>query len=155
MSKTAKAVFGAGCFWGVEHAFNQMPGVIEAVSGFMGGDVADPSYQMVCTGQTGHVEVVEVTYDPEQVSYTELLNAFWAMHDPTQLNRQGPDIGVQYRSVIFVADDEQRRIAESSKKALMESGRYPRQVVTAIELAGDFYRAEEYHQRYFEKHGIH
>lgn len=149
-----KAVFGAGCFWGVEHTFNQLDGVVEAVSGFMGGDVADPSYQQVCTGETGHVEVVEVTYDPKIVSYENLLKTFWAVHDPTQLNHQGPDIGEQYRSVIFVKDEEQRKMAEQSKQDLIDSGRYPRQVVTSIEDAGDFYRAEEYHQRYYKKMGI-
>ena len=146
-----KAVFGAGCFWGVEHAFNKMQGVSEAVSGFMGGDVANPSYRQVCTGETGHVEVVEVSYDPEVVNYEQLLETFWGVHDPTQLNRQGPDIGEQYRSVIFYKDEAQRQAAEASKAALIESGRYPRQVVTTIEEAGPFYRAEEYHQRYYEK----
>lgn len=148
-----KAVFGAGCFWGVEHAFRQVEGVQDAVSGFMGGKVADPSYRLVCTGATGHVEVVEVTYDPAVVSYQNLLDTFFAVHDPTQLNRQGPDIGEQYRSVIFCKDEEQRRQAEETKQALIESGKYPRQVVTSIEPAGDFYRAEEYHQRYYEKMG--
>ena len=148
-----KAVFGAGCFWGVEHAFRKVDGVIDAVSGFMGGELANPSYQQVCTGDTGHVEVVEVSYDPELVSYAKLLETFWGAHDPTQLNRQGPDIGEQYRSVVFYRDDEQRETAEASKQALIASGRYPRQVVTAIEPAGEFYRAEEYHQRYYEKMG--
>ncbi|MDA1330095.1 MAG: peptide-methionine (S)-S-oxide reductase MsrA [Chloroflexi bacterium] len=148
-----KAVFGAGCFWGVEHAFNKLDGVSEAVSGFMGGDVADPSYQLVCTGETGHVEVVEVTYDPEVVSYADLLDTFWAVHDPTQLNRQGPDIGEQYRSVIFVNNEEQGKQAEEAMQALMEAGRYPKQVVTEIEPEGEFYRAEEYHQRYYAKMG--
>jgi len=150
-----KAVFGAGCFWGVEHAFNQLDGVIEAVSGFMGGEVDNPSYRQVCTGETGHVEVVEVTYDPVKLSYEDLLDTFWKVHDPTQLNRQGPDIGEQYRSVIFVKDEEQRRMAEQSKQALIDAGRYPRQVVTSVEDAGEFYRAEDYHQRYYEKMGIH
>jgi peptide-methionine (S)-S-oxide reductase len=150
-----KAVFGAGCFWGVEHAFRQLEGVSDAVSGFMGGEVDNPSYQQVCTGDTGHVEVVEVTYDPEIVSYGDLLDTFFAVHDPTQLNRQGPDIGEQYRSVIFYKDDEQRAQAEETKAALMAAGKYPREVVTSIEPAGDFYRAEEYHQRYYEKMGMH
>jgi peptide-methionine (S)-S-oxide reductase len=151
---TEKAVFGAGCFWGVEHAFNQQDGVIEAVSGFMGGEVDNPTYQQVCTGETGHVEVVEVTYEPEKISYEQLLAVFWGAHDPTQLNRQGPDIGEQYRSVIFFNKEEQKQQAEASKQALVDSGRYPRQVVTSIEPAGDFYRAEEYHQRYYEKMGM-
>lgn len=150
-----KAVFGAGCFWGVEHAFRKLDGVIDVASGFMGGEMANPSYQQVCTGATGHVEVVEVTYDPEQVSYQDLLDTFWGVHDPTQLNRQGPDIGEQYRSVVFYNDEQQRNQAEAAKQALIESGKYPRQVVTSIEPAGDFYRAEEYHQRYFEKMGRH
>ena len=151
---TEKAVFGAGCFWGVEHAFNQQDGVVEAVSGYMGGEVDNPTYQQVCTGETGHVEVVEVTYEPDKISYEQLLAVFWGTHDPTQLNRQGPDIGEQYRSVIFVNNEEQKQQAESSKQALVDSGRYPRQVVTSIEPAGDFYLAEEYHQRYYEKMGI-
>ncbi len=151
---TEKAWFGAGCFWGVEHAFRQMEGVSEAFSGFMGGDMVNPSYQQVCSGATGHVEVVEVVYNPSKVSYAELLDAFWGVHDPTQLNRQGPDIGEQYRSVVFFKDDEQRKIAEGSKAELEASGRYPREVVTSIEEAGDFFRAEDYHQRYYEKMGI-
>jgi peptide-methionine (S)-S-oxide reductase len=151
---TEKAVFGAGCFWGVEHAFNQQDGVVEAVSGYMGGDVDNPTYQQVCTGETGHVEVVEVTYEPDKISYEQLLTVFWGAHDPTQLNRQGPDIGEQYRSVIFFNNEEQKQQAEASKQALVDSGRYPRQVVTSIEPAGDFYRAEDYHQRYYEKMGI-
>jgi peptide-methionine (S)-S-oxide reductase len=151
---TEKAVFGAGCFWGVEHAFNQRDGVIEAVSGYMGGEVDNPTYQQVCTGDTGHVEVVEVTYEPDKISYEQLLAVFWGAHDPTQLNRQGPDIGEQYRSVIFFINDEQKQQAQASKQALIDDGRYPRQVVTSIEPAGDFFRAEEYHQRYYEKMGM-
>ena len=151
---TEKAVFGAGCFWGVEYAFNQQDGVVEAVSGYMGGDVDNPTYQQVCTGETGHVEVVEVTYEPDKISYEQLLAVFWGTHDPTQLNRQGPDIGEQYRSVIFYNNEEQKQQAEASKQTLIDGGRYPRQVVTSIEPAGDFYRAEEYHQRYYEKMGI-
>lgn len=148
-----KASFGAGCFWSVEHTFRKMEGVSEAISGFMGGDLDDPSYQQVCSGETGHVEIVEVSYDPQIVSYTELLEAFWALHDPTQLNRQGPDIGEQYRSVVFYQNDQQRKEAEASKAKIDQSGRFPSQVVTSIEAAGDFYPAEDYHQRYYEKMG--
>ena len=148
-----KASFGAGCFWSVEHTFRKMKGVSDAVSGFMGGDMDDPSYQQVCNGDTGHVEIVEVSYDPKIVSYAELLETFWGLHDPTQLNRQGPDIGAQYRSVVFYKDDHQRQAAKDSKAKVDQSGRFPREVVTSIEPAGDFFPAEEYHQRYYEKMG--
>lgn len=150
---TEKAWFGAGCFWGVEHAFRKLDGVKDAVSGFMGGEVENPSYQQVCTGKTGHVEIVEVEYDPQKVSYEQLLETFWGVHDPTQLNRQGPDIGEQYRSVIFFGDKAQKTAAESSKAEQDASGRFGRAIVTAVEPAGAFYRAEEYHQRYYEKMG--
>ncbi len=148
-----KASFGAGCFWGVEHAFRKLEGVSEALSGFMGGDVNEPSYQQVCSGETGHVEIVDVNYDPEIVSYAKLLETFWGVHDPTQLNRQGPDIGEQYRSVVFYKNEEQQKVAEKSKAELEASGRFPKQVVTTIEPAGEFFAAEEYHQRYYEKMG--
>ncbi len=150
-----KATFGAGCFWGVEEAFRQVRGVTDAAVGYAGGTREQPSYQDVCTGQTGHAEVVEVTYDPEVVSYDELLNVFWQIHDPTTRNRQGPDVGTQYRSVIFTHDEDQKAAAVASRDRLQESGRFPRPIVTEIEPASSFWRAEEYHQRYFQKHGRH
>jgi peptide-methionine (S)-S-oxide reductase len=148
-----KATFGAGCFWGVEAAFRQLEGVTATAAGFEGGHLENPSYQDVCAHTTGHAEVVEVTYEPDRISYEELLDVFWGKHDPTQLNRQGWDVGDQYRSVIFFHDDEQRQVAEQSKAALDASGRYRKPVVTQIEPAQTFYRAEEYHQRYLEKQG--
>lgn len=150
----AKAMFGAGCFWGVEHTFRQLPGVTQTAVGFAGGTVKNATYREVCSGRTGHAEVVYLEYDPAQVSYEALLNAFWESHDPTQLNRQGPDVGAQYRSAIFYYDEAQRQAAESAKSTLKQSGRFPRPIVTQIAPAGEFYRAEEYHQRYFEKQGI-
>ncbi len=151
---TALATFGAGCFWHVEATFRQVPGVVNTTVGYMGGSVPNPTYEQVCTGETGHAEVVQVEYDPEQVSYEELLDVFWRCHDPTQRNRQGPDVGTQYRSVIFYHTEEQRRLAEASRRRLEQSGLYDRPIVTEIVPAREFYRAEEYHQRYFEKHGI-
>jgi peptide-methionine (S)-S-oxide reductase len=148
-----KATFGAGCFWGVEAAFRQIDGVTKTEAGYEGGHLENPSYEDVCSHTTGHAEVVEVTYDPEQVSYDELLGVFWAKHNPTQLNRQGWDIGDQYRSVVFVHDDEQREAAERSKAELDASRRYRKPVVTAIEPAQTFYPAEDYHQQYLEKRG--
>ncbi|HZQ92800.1 MAG TPA: peptide-methionine (S)-S-oxide reductase MsrA [Terriglobales bacterium] len=148
-----KATFGAGCFWGVEAAFREVPGVIDAVSGYMGGKTENPSYQEVCTDTTGHAEVVEVTFDPKKVSYEQLLDRFWQIHDPTQLNRQGPDFGKQYRSVIFYYSPEQEAAAKASKEALDKSGRFRKPIVTQIAPASPFWRAEEYHQKYFEKHG--
>jgi peptide-methionine (S)-S-oxide reductase len=150
----AQATFGAGCFWGVEVAFRQVPGVSDAAVGYAGGAVADPSYQQVCTGRTGHAEVVQVEYDPAQVSYEQLLDVFFANHDPTQLNRQGPDVGTQYRSVIFYHDEAQAQAARAAKEALHASGRYRRPVVTEIVPFSNFFRAEEYHQRYLEKRGL-
>jgi len=150
----AKAMFGAGCFWGVEAAFRQVAGVGDVAVGYSGGTSENPTYEQVCSGVTGHAEVVEVTYEPEAVSYEDLLATFWSAHDPTQMNRQGPDIGTQYRSAIFVRDDEQRRLAEESRSRLEASGRLRRPVATEITPAGPFWRAEEYHQRYFEKRGI-
>ena len=150
----AKATFGAGCFWGVEATFRQVKGVIDTAVSFMGGSVENPTYEDVCTGETGHAEVVQIEYDPDRGSYAELLEVFWECHDPTQLNRQGPDVGTQYRSVIFYHDEEQRKLAEASKKRLEESSLYDQPIVTEIVPASAFYRAEEYHQRYFEKHGI-
>ena len=148
-----KATFGAGCFWGVEAAFRQLDGVTKTEVGYEGGSLENPSYEDVCSHTTGHAEVVEVTYDPERVSYERLLDVFWAKHDPTQLNRQGWDIGDQYRSAIFVHDEEQRAAAEASKERLAASGRWPRPIVTAIEPAQTFWVAEDYHQRYLEKRG--
>lgn len=149
-----KATFGAGCFWGVEASFMQIDGVGDARSGYAGGTKASPTYEEVCTGTTGHAEVVEVTYDPARVSYDQLLDAFWKMHDPTTRNRQGPDVGTQYRSVIFYHDEEQRRAAESSRAKQNESGLYRGPIVTLVEAAGPFYEAEDYHQRYLEKRGM-
>ncbi|MBI2988073.1 MAG: peptide-methionine (S)-S-oxide reductase MsrA [Deltaproteobacteria bacterium] len=150
---TEKATFGAGCFWGVEAAFRKVKGVVSTAVGYSGGSFREPTYEDVCTDQTGHAEVVEVGYDPSQVSYEELLEVFWSTHDPTTLNRQGPDIGTQYRSVIFYHTPEQKAVAEASKERLRGSGRYKRPVVTEIQPVAEFYRAEEYHQQYFEKRG--
>lgn len=148
-----KAIFGAGCFWGVEAAFRRIEGVEDAVSGYSGGTTRNPTYENVCSGQTGHAEVVEVTFDPKRVSYEKLLEAFWACHDPTQLDRQGWDVGSQYRSAIFFHTPEQEAAARASKKALEDSGRVNGEIVTEITRAGEFWRAEEYHQRYHEKQG--
>ena len=148
-----KVTFGAGCFWGVEEAFRCVPGVVDTAVGFMGGTLANPTYEDVCTGRTGHAEVVEVTYDPAQVSYQDLLDLFWSIHDPTTPNRQGPDIGTQYRSVIFYHTPEQEAAARASKQEVERSGRFRRPIVTAIEPAGTFWRAEEYHQQYLAKRG--
>jgi peptide-methionine (S)-S-oxide reductase len=150
----ATATFGAGCFWGVEAAFRQVPGVLSTAVGYAGGSLAKPTYEQVCSGRTGHAEVVQVEYDPEKVSYEQLLAVFWSNHDPTQLNRQGPDIGTQYRSVIFAHDAEQAELARASKAELDTSGRFRRPIVTEIEPYMDFYRAEEYHQQYLEKRGL-
>ncbi len=147
----AKATFGAGCFWGVEQRFREIPGVSEAVSGYEGGKLDHPTYHDVCTDRTGHAEVVEVTYDPSQVSYEKLLDEFFAMHNPTTLNRQGPDTGTQYRSAIFVHDEEQRQAAEAA--IARAQGKFAKPIVTSIEPAQTFWRAEEYHQRYLEKRG--
>src|SRR5438874_1116966 len=149
-----KATFGAGCFWGVEAEFRKIKGVKSTAVGYEGGTLANPTYQDVCTDRTGHAEVVEVEYDPEQVKYEDLLNVFWDNHDPTQVNRQGPDVGTQYRTVIFYSDDEQKRKADASKKALSESGRYRRPIATEIVPATTFWRAEDYHQQYLEKRGL-
>lgn len=148
-----KATFGAGCFWGVESAFRSLDGVVDAAVGYTGGTLENPTYQDVCTDTTGHAEVVEVTYDPARVSYDELLDLFWSIHDPTTLNRQGPDVGTQYRSAVFYHDDEQKQAALQSVEKLAASGRFRRPITTEIVPASTFYRAEEYHQRYLEKHG--
>lgn len=149
-----KATFGAGCFWGVEAAFRKINGVLDTAVGYMGGTMKNPTYEDICSGRTGHAEVVQVTYDPEKVRYDQLLEVFWSIHDPTQLNRQGPDIGSNYRSVIFYHDAEQGKTARKSKEGVEVSGRFGfGKVVTRIVPATEFYQAEEYHQRYFEKHG--
>jgi peptide-methionine (S)-S-oxide reductase len=145
------ATFAAGCFWGVEAAFRQVPGVIDAVSGYTGGHVDNPTYRQVCGHSTGHAEAVEVTFDPQRTSYDELLNVFWQIHDPTQLNRQGPDVGDQYRSAIFTHSSEQERAAIAARDR--EQSRHARPIVTQILPAPKFWPAEEYHQRYFEKNG--
>jgi len=149
----AQASFGAGCFWGVEASFRELPGVRETAVGYQGGTLKNPSYEDVCSGRTGHAEVVHVEYDPAEVSYDKLLELFWAEHDPTTPNRQGPDVGTQYRSVIFYYTPAQKTAAEASKAKLEASGRFKRPIVTQIVAAPEFYRAEEYHQRYLEKRG--
>jgi len=149
--ETKIATFAAGCFWGVEAAFRQVPGVLEAVSGYIGGHTDNPTYNQVCGHRTGHAEAVEVTYDPQRVTYDQLLDLFWQMHDPTQLNRQGPDVGDQYRSAIFTHGPEQEREAIASRD--LEQKKHSRPIVTQIVPAPRFWLAEEYHQRYFEKNG--
>ncbi|MEP6801659.1 MAG: peptide-methionine (S)-S-oxide reductase MsrA [Acidobacteriota bacterium] len=149
-----KATFGAGCFWGVEAAFRQVPGVLSTAVGYSGGTLQDPTYRDVCGGRTGHAEVVEVEYDPERVSYGELLDVFWENHDPTTLNRQGPDVGEQYRSAVFFHDPDQESAARASRETVEKSGRYRRPVVTEITAASTFWRAEDYHQQYLEKRGL-
>jgi len=147
------ATFGAGCFWGIEAAFRRVPGVLDAAVGYSGGRKENPSYQDVCTDTTGHAEVVQVTFDPAKLSYEQLLDVFWTIHDPTQVNRQGPDYGKQYRTAIFFHSPEQEAAAKKSKQALEASGKLRRPVATEITAAGTFWRAEEYHQRYLEKRG--
>ncbi len=147
------AIFAAGCFWGVEAAFRQVPGVVSTAVGYSGGSTPDPTYQQVCTGTTGHAEVVRVEFDPDRVSFEELLRVFWRAHDPTTLNRQGPDVGTQYRSAIFFDGADQERLARASLEAERQSGRHQRPIVTEITPASAFYRAEEYHQQYLEKRG--
>ena len=149
-----KATFGAGCFWGVEAAFREVPGVTSTAVGYLGGTLHNPTYKDVCAGDTGHAEVVEVEYDPAQVSYEQLLDVFWTSHNPTTLNRQGPDVGEQYRSAIFFHNAEQEAAARASKEQLDKSGKLPRPIVTEITPASQFYRAEEYHQQYLEKRGV-
>lgn len=156
--ETKLATFAAGCFWGVELKFSNTDGVLEATSGYMGGEVDEPSYKQVCTDTTGHAEVVQVTYNPEKVTYEELLDIFWHLHDPTQINGQGPDIGTQYRSAIFYHGEEQQKAAQASKEALVETEAYVKRfgdtpIATQIVPASTFWRAEEYHQDYLAKRG--
>ena len=146
-----KATFGAGCFWGVESAFRRLDGVLDAVVGYSGGTTRNPTYENVCGGNTGYAEVVEVVFEPKRISFQRLLDTFWACHDPTQLNRQGSDVGTQYRSVIFFHSPEQETAAQESLESLQASGRVNGNIVTEISPATDFWRAEEYHQRYLEK----
>jgi len=148
---TNQAIFAAGCFWGIEYAFLQVPGVSDAESGYIGGHTENPTYEQVCTDETGHAEAVRVTFDPEAVTYEALVRKFFSIHDPTQLNRQGPDVGSQYRSGIFYLTDEQKEIGERVKMELQPAF-HPKTIATEITPATTFYRAEEYHQRYFEKH---
>jgi peptide-methionine (S)-S-oxide reductase len=152
--KTELATFGAGCFWGVEARLRELDGVLDATSGYMGGTLEKPDYKAVCSGSTGHAEVVQVSFDPERVGYGDLLEIFFSMHNPTTLNRQGPDIGSQYRSVIFCHTREQADLAHAAIKAADASGRWSDPVVTSVEPAAAFWRAEEYHQRYLEKRGL-
>jgi peptide-methionine (S)-S-oxide reductase len=148
MDKFEKATFGGGCFWCVEAVFERVDGVTSAVSGYAGGTTVKPTYEQVCTGNTGHAEVVEITFDPKKVTYEELLNIFWSAHDPTTLNRQGADVGTQYRSVIYTHSEEQRLVAERSKREAQKDFEDP--IVTEITPAGPFYKAEQYHQDYFD-----
>lgn len=150
----ARAIFAAGCFWGVEAAFRKVPGVISTAVGYAGGHTVNPSYEDVCSGQTGHAEAVLIDYDPDRVSYDDLLAVFWEVHDPTSLNRQGPDVGSQYRSAIFPNSPEQDAAARQSLAAAEQSGRFRRSIVTEITPASDFFTAEDDHQQYFEKRGI-
>ena len=149
-----KATFGAGCFWGVEAAFRKIKGVTATSVGYTGGSLDSPTYEDVCTGRTGHAEVVEVEYDPSQVSYDDLLAVFWDIHDPTTLNRQGPDVGTQYRSVLFFHNAEQEAAANKSKEKIQSSGRFTKDIMTEITLASQYYKAEDYHQQYLERRGL-
>ncbi len=149
----AKATFAAGCFWGVEEAFRQTPGVLETTVGYTGGQLDHPTYEQVCSDRTGHAEAVEVRFDPDRISYARLLEMFWSLHNPTTLNRQGPDVGSQYRSAVFYHDDQQREQAEAMKRRLDESGVFGRPIVTEITPASTFWPAEDYHQQYVHKRG--
>jgi len=149
-----KATFGAGCFWHVEDLLHKTKGVTSTAVGYIGGTLQNPTYEEVCTDKTGHAEAVEVEYDPDEISFEDLLNVFWANHNPTTLNSQGPDVGIQYRSAIFYHDEKQKEIAEKSKQELGQSGKFENPIVTEIVPAPTFYKAEEYHQKYFKKHGF-
>ena len=149
-----KATFGAGCFWHVEDLFRKTKGVTSTKVGYTGGNLTDPTYEEVCTDKTGHAEAVEVEYDPNEISYDKLLEIFWNNHDPTSLNRQGSDVGIQYRSSIFFHDESQKQTAQKSKEKLNSSGKFPKSIVTEIIPSPEFYKAEEYHQKYFQKHGL-
>jgi peptide-methionine (S)-S-oxide reductase len=149
-----KAIFGAGCFWHVEEAFRHLNGVLSTTVGYTGGILKNPTYEDVCTDKTGHAEVVEITFDPQKITYEELLRVFWDIHDPTTKNRQGPDVGTQYRSAIFYHSPEQKTAAELSKKNLEQSRKHSKKIVTEITQATTFYPAEEYHQHYLAKHGL-
>lgn len=149
-----KATFGAGCFWHVEDLLNKTKGVKSTAAGYIGGRLTNPTYEEVCTDKTGHAEAVEVEYDPDEISFEELLDVFWSNHNPTTLNRQGPDVGIQYRSAIFYHDEKQKEIAEKSKQELQKSAKFSDPIVTEIVPAPTFYKAEEYHQKYFKKHGF-
>jgi peptide-methionine (S)-S-oxide reductase len=149
-----KATFGAGCFWGIEAAFRQVPGVVSTAVGYMGGTRDEPTYRQVCTGRTGHAEVVQVTYDPQRLSYDDILAVLWDNHDPTTMNRQGPDMGTQYRSAVYFHDEAQEKGARASIEGLEASGRFRRPVVTEVAPASTFWPAEDYHQQYLEKRGL-
>jgi peptide-methionine (S)-S-oxide reductase len=153
MEMSEIATFAAGCFWGVEETFRQVPGVIETAVGYSNGTTVNPTYKDVCTDETGHAEVVQVTFDPVKVSYEKLLDVFWNAHDPTQVNRQGPDFGTQYRTAIFFHTPEQQAAAKKSVAGLNASGKFKQPIATEITAAGPFYRAEEYHQKYLQKRG--
>ena len=153
-AENKKAVFAAGCFWGVESTFQQMDGVKSTTVGYIGGKVKNPSYELVCTGLTGHAEAVEIEYNPNEVSFEKLLDTFFELHDPTTLNRQGPDIGTQYRSAAYFSNDDEKQIIENKINALNESGKFKSRIVTEIEAISDFYNAEDYHQDYYKKRGI-
>ena len=153
-TENKKAIFAAGCFWGVESTFQQMNGVKSTTVGYIGGKVKNPSYELVCTGITGHAEAVEVVYNPNEVTFEKLVDTFFELHDPTTLNRQGPDIGTQYRSAAYFSNNDEKQIIESKINALNESGKFSSKVVTEVEPILDFYDAEEYHQDYYKKRGI-
>ncbi|MDO8537372.1 MAG: peptide-methionine (S)-S-oxide reductase MsrA [archaeon] len=154
MQKFEKATFGGGCFWGIEEAFRTLKGVKSATSGYMGGKIKNPTYEQVCADNTAHVEVVQIEFDPKEISYEQLVTGFWSLINPTTTNRQGFDIGSQYRSVIFYHSEEQKKIAQKSKEELEKSGKYKNKMVTAIEPAKEFFPAEEYHQKYYLKQGM-
>lgn len=153
-NKLEKATFGAGCFWQVEEDFHHIEGVRETEVGYEGGTYSKPSYEIVCTDRTGHAEVVQISYDPKEVAYEKLLEVFWMNHNPTTLNQQGPDVGSQYRSVIFYHNKKQQKIAEKSKQELEKSGRWKNPITTQIAPASTFWKAEDYHQKYLHKRGL-